>query len=86
MTSAFLDRSVARTLARQRVAAATLQQQQDLASVIHLCGPGTADAYARRGFQLAADTRCGDHDVRNYLVRVNAMKRHFTWLAAAGSW
>jgi hypothetical protein len=84
MTSAFLDRSVARTLARQRIAASTPQQKQDLAAVIHLCGPGAGDAYARRGFQPGAAARCGDHDVRIYLARVNAMKRTFAWQAASG--
>jgi len=83
MTSAFLDRSVARTLARQRIAAATPQQKRDLAAVIHLCGPATGDAYARRGFQLTGAARCGDHDVRTYLAKVNAMKRDFAWRAAA---
>lgn len=78
MTSAFLDRSVARTLARQRIVAATLPQQQDLAAVIHLCGPGAGDAYARRGFQLSAGASCGDHEARTYLARVNAMKRYFS--------
>jgi hypothetical protein len=82
MTSAFLDRSVTRTLARQRVAAATPQQKQDLAAVIHLCGPVAGDAYARRGFQTAG-ARCGDHDVGTYLARVNAMKRDFAWRAAS---
>lgn len=81
LTSAFLDRSVARTLERRRIAAATLQQKQDLAAVIHLCGPGVGDAYARRGFQLTAAARCGDHDARIYLARVNAMKRYFAWRA-----
>jgi hypothetical protein len=70
-----------RTLARQRLAAATPQQKQDLAAVIHLCGPAVGDAYARRGFQ-AAGARCGDHDVGSYLARVNAMKRNFAWRAA----
>lgn len=83
MTAAVLDRGVARTLARQRATKVTLQQKQDLAAVIHLCGPGTGDAYARRNFQLTAAARCGDHDVRTYLARVNAMKRSFTGLAAA---
>ena len=84
LTAAFLDRSVARTLVRQRLTAATLQQKQDLAAVIHLCGAGTGGAYARRSFQLTAGARCGDHDVRTYLAKVNAMKRYFAWRAAAG--
>jgi hypothetical protein len=81
LTSAFLDRRVASTLARHRIASATLPQQQDLAAVIHLCGAGAGDAYAKRGFRPSAGQRCGDHDVRGYLVRVNAMKREFARLA-----
>lgn len=82
LTAALLDRGVASALERQRIAAATLQQKQDLAAVIHLCGAGAGDAYAARGFRLTARQRCGDHDVRDYLVKVNAMKQQFAWLAA----
>ncbi|HYS18505.1 MAG TPA: lytic transglycosylase domain-containing protein [Candidatus Binatia bacterium] len=85
MTAALLDRSVTGTMARQRVAAATLQQKQDLAAIIHLCGAGPGDAYARRGFRLTAGQKCGDHDVRGYLAQVNALKRQFVRLAAAES-
>ncbi len=84
LTSALLDRNVASILQRHRIASATLQQKQDLAAVIHLCGAGAGDAYARRGFRLTADQRCGDHDVRGYLARVNAMQRVFVRLASAG--
>src|SRR5215472_2376279 len=73
MTSALLDHSVTSTMARQRVSAATLQQKQDLAAIIHLCGAGPGDAYARRGFKLTPGQKCGDHDVRGYLAGVNAM-------------
>ena len=81
LTSALLDRRVAATLARHRIVAARLQQKQDLAAVIHLCGAATGDAYAKRGFRLTAGQRCGDHDVRDYLARVNAAKRTFARLA-----
>jgi len=77
LTSALLDRDVARTLAQRRIAAATFAQKQDLAAIIHLCGAGAGDAYARRGFRLAPAQRCGDHDPARYLARVNAMKRQF---------
>ncbi len=82
MTSAFLDRSVAATLSRQRISAATLQQKQDLAAVIHLCGAAAGEVYARRGFRLAEGERCGDHDAALYLARVNRMKRVFRALAS----
>ena len=77
MTAAFLDRTVARTLSRHRVATASPQQMQNLAAVIHLCGSGAGDSYARRGFRFRPGQRCGDHDARRYLLQVNAMKRHF---------
>ena len=79
MTSALLDRRVASMLARS---AATLEQKQYLAAVIHLCGPALGQAYARRGFQ-AAGQRCGTHDLGGYLAQVNALKRLFARLAAA---
>jgi transglycosylase-like protein with SLT domain len=81
LTATHLDRAVAATLKRQRIATATLQHKQDLAAVIHLCGTGTGATYAGRGFRLAAGERCGDQDVRAYLGRVNAMKRLFARLA-----
>jgi hypothetical protein len=84
MTSGLLDRRVASAIERYRVAAATPERQEDLAAVIHLCGAGAGDAYAARGFRLAAGQRCGDHDVGAYLAQVNAMKRQFTRMAAAG--
>ncbi len=83
LTAALLDRGVARTLERQQVVTATLRQKQDLAAVIHLCGAGPGETYARRGFRLTAGQRCGDHDVGGYLAQVNAMKRQFVRLAAA---
>src|SRR5262245_34798030 len=84
MTAALLDRTVARTLNRNRITTASLRQRQDLAAVIHLCGSGTGDAYARRGFRLRRDQRCGDHDPRRYLAQVNALKLQFARLAASG--
>jgi hypothetical protein len=84
LTAAWLDRGVARALAEQRIAPATLQEQQDLAAVIHLCGEGAGAAYAARGFRLTAGQQCGDHDVRHYLAQVSALKRQFARLAAAG--
>jgi hypothetical protein len=81
LTSAYLDRSVAITLERHGAAAATLQQQQRLAAVIHLCGLTAGDAYARRGYRLASGQRCGDHDVRAYLARIDTMRAVFRHLA-----
>jgi hypothetical protein len=83
MTAALLDRTVARTLERNRIVTASLRQQQDLAAVIHLCGSGAGDAYVRRGFRLGHGQRCGDHDARRYVAAVNALKRQFARLAAS---
>jgi hypothetical protein len=83
LTAALLDRGVTGTMGRQRIATATPQQKQNLAAVIHLCGAGAGDAYARRGFRVTARQRCGDHDVSDYLAKVNAMTRQFARLAAA---
>ena len=50
--------------------------------MIHLCGAGAGEAYARRGFRLTDGQRCGDHDVRAYLDRLDAAQRVFARLAA----
>jgi hypothetical protein len=80
LTSAYLDWHVARILERHP-AAKTLQQKQDLAALIHLCGAGAADAFAKRGFRLMEGQHCGDHEVRKYLARLGAATREFTLLA-----
>ncbi|HET6676489.1 MAG TPA: lytic transglycosylase domain-containing protein [Nitrospiraceae bacterium] len=82
LTAAQLDRGVAGAMKRRRIAAATLQQKQNLAAVIHLCGASAGDAYAARGFRPAAGQQCGDHRLGDYLARVNAMKKRFAKLAA----
>lgn len=83
MTSAYLDLRVAAALERRR-AVATLEQKQDLAALIHLCGATAGEAYVQRGFRLAAGQRCGGHDPRAYLERVRAMKRLFARLSTLG--
>jgi len=83
MTAALLDTTVARILARNRITTASLQQRQNLAAIVHLCGDGAGDGYARLGFRFRRGQRCGDHDPRRYLAQVNALKRQFAQLAAA---
>ena len=83
LTSALLDRGVASTMHRLSIGRPSLQDKQDLAAVIHLCGAGPGDAYARRGFRLTSHQRCGDHGVAAYLRQVNAMKRRFARMAAS---
>jgi hypothetical protein len=82
LTSAYLDVHVANTLARYRITHATPLQRQHLAATMHLCGAGAGDLYARHGFHFAAGQRCGDHDPRSYLARVDVMIAIFRQLAA----
>ncbi len=82
LTSAYLDVHVRDILARYRIESATLQQQQNLAALIHLCGAGAGAEYARRGLRLTDGQRCGDHEARTYVARVEVMKREFARLAA----
>lgn len=81
LTAAHLDRSVANALARAGIRSASMQQRHDLAAVIHLCGAGAGAAYARRGLRFAPGQRCGDHDPRDYIARVNRMKQVFAGLS-----
>jgi hypothetical protein len=82
LTSAYLDERVAAILSRQHVRAASLKQRQHLATMIHLCGAGAGNAYARRGFRLLPGERCGDHSASVYIARVDALKGIFAQLAA----
>ena len=84
LTSAYLHKAVARALARHGIESATREQKQKLATLIHLCGAGAGDAYARRGLRLTSGQRCGDHDLRAYLARVAAMQHVFVRLAGRG--
>jgi hypothetical protein len=77
LTSAYLDHSVAAILGRHHINAATLQHKQWLAALIHLCGAGAGDEYARHGFRLPEEQRCGEHAARAYVERVAAMQANF---------
>ena len=82
LTAVFLDRNVTAILAHRPNETASLQQKQELATIIHLCGAGSATVFARGNFYLTAGERCGDHDVATYLAQVNAMKQEFLRFAA----
>ena len=82
LAAVFLDRNVQAILARRPKARVSTQQKQDLAALIHLCGAGPATAFARRGYRLAPNERCGDREAASYLAQVNALKRQFLRLAA----
>jgi len=82
MTSAYLDRKVASILAKTRSASTSLQQKQELATVIHLCGAGAGESYALRGYRLQRHQLCGAHDAAAYVARVNVMKNEFARIRA----
>jgi hypothetical protein len=82
LTAAYLDRKIEAIMRRNGVKSAPLRKKQDLAALIHLCGAGAGNLYVRRGFRLTRDQRCGDHEARVYVARVNSYKRVFAALAA----
>ena len=84
LASIYLGRNVASVLARQPKVNASARQKQELAAVIHLCGPGAANSFVRRGFRLKPGEQCGDHDVATYLARIGALQRVFQGFAVSG--
>jgi hypothetical protein len=80
LTSAYLDHSVATILERHRAIPASPAQKQMLAALIHLCGAGAGDEFARRRFRLEDGQRCGDSSARAYVARVELMQRVFARL------
>jgi hypothetical protein len=82
LTAAYLDLNVSEILARHGVAA-TAARVRHVAATVHLCGAGAADAYVRRGLRFGAAERCGDHDPRTYLKRIDELDVVFTQLADA---
>ena len=81
LTAAYLDHHVNAILARRRVYDASPQQKEELAAMIHLCGAGAADNFARNGFRFRADERCGDQGIRAYVAQIRAMMLVFERLA-----
>jgi hypothetical protein len=82
LTAAYLDRAVGASLQRHRIATTSAKQKQQLAAVIHLCGAGAGDLYVRRHFRLLAGQRCGDHEARVYVAKVDTMVEEFARLRA----
>jgi len=84
LTSAYLDRHVRLILAGlgRTGRSATPREQEQLAAVIHLCGAAAGESFAQRGFRFVEGQRCGDHDPRAYVARVERMDRVFVRLSA----
>jgi len=85
LTAADLEAKVSGILEQQDKPAPGALQLRHLAAVVHLCGAGAAAAYARRGYHFSAAQRCGEHDPRQYLERVDAYSAEFARLAAEHS-
>jgi len=81
LTAALLDREVAQAVGARQ---APLGRKQDVAAIIHLCGASVGHLYASRGFRLAPGQRCGDHDVRSYLMKVHDAAHRFARLSTHG--
>ena len=77
LMSAYLDRNIANTLKRLRIASATLAAEAGSRRGDPPVRRGTGEIFARRRFRLAAGQRCGDHVAQAYVSRVNALKRVF---------
>jgi hypothetical protein len=81
LTAAYLDLKVSSILAHVPPGhVPSLLQRQHLAAVVHLCGAGAAAVYAQRGFRFAEGQRCGAHDPREYLRRIDEMRAVFARL------
>lgn len=83
LTAVYLHRSVADILARRPGSRVSLERRQELAALVHLCGPERGEAFVKHGFRLAPGQRCGDHDARRYLDRVHRLSRQFAAFRAA---
>jgi hypothetical protein len=59
----------------------TVDQQQKLAAVIHLCGARRGETFVTRGFKVAPGERCGSHSLSRYLTKVDLMKKQFVRLS-----
>ncbi|MGD9852551.1 MAG: lytic transglycosylase domain-containing protein [Nitrospirales bacterium] len=82
LTAALLDRQVRQAIEPRRPGSVSVRKKQNLAALIHLCGFGAGQIYAKRKFRLRPGQQCGDHDVGDYLARVNGLKEKFAKPAA----
>lgn len=78
MTSAYLHTQVEKILARAGARKVSLEAKQNLAAIIHLCGPGRGESYVRRGFVIGRNEKCGAHSTLSYVRRVATLKKEFS--------
>lgn len=77
MTSARLDYYVHRILARSRLSNTSLDNKHKLAAIIHLCGVGKGERFARNGFDFNTLPKCGSHSTSAYYSRIGKAKNRF---------
>jgi hypothetical protein len=84
MTSARLHYYVEKIVGETgRARRASVRDRQALATIIHLCGVGKGERFARAGFQASRIGRCGDHSPAAYLARVRGLQFRFKRLNEA---
>ena len=77
LTAAYLHQHVVDLLAARPTAKISVDQKQQLAAVIHLCGASRGARFVKRRFRAQAGERCGSHSLGNYLVKLGRMKKNF---------
>jgi hypothetical protein len=86
LAAADLELKIGAILAQQpHAAAGRAEDITHLPAVVHLCGARAGALYARRGFHFTAGQRCGEHDPRQYLARVDGLRAEFALLNAEGA-
>lgn len=84
MTSAYLDHETMKLLSGLKVSPSLLQKRRT-AALIHLCGVGVAERFARTGFKISRGQNCGDHSASAYLKQVEQYQATFEKLAQKGN-
>jgi hypothetical protein len=78
LVSACLSDDVDAQLNMMGSAKLSLESQQDLAAISHLCGPRSPEVEKlRRGLPIPKGWKCGEHDAHGYLSRVRGLRRTF---------
>lgn len=80
MTSACLHIQTEQVVNRLKSRKVPLEAVQDLAAVIHLCGPSAGEEYAKGGFKFRPGRRCGAHDPKLYVSQIRGLKARFAGL------
>ena len=82
IAAGYLQHQVDAFLARRGIKASRPRRQR-LAAVIHLCGPGKADALVAGKFRPEAVGMCGNQSAAAYVRRIEVLRAHFARLARA---